>query len=85
MEEQKTTFMNTLVPVDLDRRIRLVAAQERLPRSEIVRIACEEFLIRYNGVDHKISNISYLQPTPDCTPVPVIEVEQVDDVLLQHG
>jgi hypothetical protein len=52
-----STFVNTQVPISLDAILRLIAAQQKVSRSDIVRAALEEYVAR-----HREMNVVVLQP-----------------------
>lgn len=52
----KHTFVNTQVPVDLDTKLRQIAAEQRVSRSDIVRRALKMF-IAMTGKDTERENL----------------------------
>jgi hypothetical protein len=73
--ENQLVYIGAQVPVELDLAVRIVAAHARTDKSNIMRIALQEYIAKHNP---KILNVTYLQPTPDCIPVPVVEVERAE-------
>jgi len=48
MEEM--TFANTLITVELDNKLKMVAKAKNISRSEVVRLALEEYLRQFDFV-----------------------------------
>lgn len=68
------TFVNTQVTTELDMKLRRLAAEQRVSRSEIVRIAIEKYLAEYTVV-----SIDVLPGPDDAEVIPVVTVTRKDE------
>lgn len=70
---EELTFANTQITIELDSKIRAIAAQRRISRSEVVRMAIESFIAKY-----EVISITDLPHPPDAEPVPLVLVVPVE-------
>lgn len=71
MDEQVN--VNVIVPVEMDIKLRRVAAERRISKSDVVREAIEA-LLKVFGELPEVVSVEILPGPEGCTPVPVITV-----------